>query len=53
MKTKTSSLKRSIKLIFPVRITSKKGEGTQIINIRNERRNISTCPMDVKRIIKK
>ena len=33
-------------------LTKKKGEKLQITNIRNDREDITTDPMDMKRIIK-
>lgn len=49
--TKSCSQKRSVKLIS-LWLVYEKRERTQITNIRNERGNMTTDPMEIKRIIK-
>jgi len=50
MKTETGSLKRSTKVKSLSRLTKIKRENTQIIRIRNRRRDVMTDPTERKRI---
>ena len=52
-KTKSWLFEKIIKMVKSARITEKKRERTQIINIRNNTGNIITDPMGIIRVIKK
>ena len=52
-KTKSWLFEKIIKMVKSARITEKKRERTQIINIRNNTENIITDPMGIIRVIKK
>ena len=52
-KTKSWLFEKIIKMAKSARITEKKRERTQIINIRNNTGNIITDPMGIIRVIKK
>lgn len=53
MTTKADTLKKINKIYKPLsRLTKKKRERTQITNIRNERGDITTDPMEIKRLLK-